>query len=240
MREEFAQLRTTSATRDFCSAKLCTLCAPAEVSAWGAVPAAGTRSKHAKKPRLEPSVEWSKDAPQAVLEELMARVEARLAATSGRKVAALEEQLAALKTFPADHTFSVVAKDAEVQAACHACSNEASLLHVVTLLVRMSGGACAGRGCFDQPCVRRGGEVCEALLACLSQPLIQRSALSGHGKCSMRRVCGYNIPAEQCVVKPRMNGRYLSVRLQASVPTAESIQAVHDELSQDSRIMMNF
>ena len=56
----------------------------------------------------------------------------------------------------------------------------------------------------------------------------------------MRRVCGYDIPAEQCFVKSRMNGRYLSVRLQASVPTAESIQAVHDELSRDSRIMMNF
>ena len=56
----------------------------------------------------------------------------------------------------------------------------------------------------------------------------------------MRRVCGYDIPAEQCCVKPRLNGRFLSVRLQASVPTAEVFQAVHDELSRDSRIMMNF
>jgi hypothetical protein len=41
-------------------------------------------------------------------------------------------------------------------------------------------------------------------------------------------------------VKPRLDGKFVSVRVQAWVPAASCIQAVHDELSADSRIIMNF
>jgi len=53
-------------------------------------------------------------------------------------------------------------------------------------------------------------------------------------------VCGTEIAREQCVVKPRLDGKFVSVRVQAWVPAASYIQAVHDELSADSRIIMNF
>ncbi len=62
---------------------------------------------------------------------------------------------------------------------------------------------------------------------------------SAHGWC-VRRVCGTEIAREQCVVKSRLDGKFVSFRVQAWVPAASCIQAVHDELSADSRIIMNF
>ena len=41
-------------------------------------------------------------------------------------------------------------------------------------------------------------------------------------------------------MKSRLDGKFVSVRVQAWVPAASCIQAVHDELSADSRIIMNF
>lgn len=56
----------------------------------------------------------------------------------------------------------------------------------------------------------------------------------------MARVCGCKITEAQCQVTERLQGKFLSIRISASIASPALLDAVFEDLGNDSRIMMRY
>lgn len=52
--------------------------------------------------------------------------------------------------------------------------------------------------------------------------------------------CGADVPAEQCSVKERLGGKYVSLTIPARVPAAAVVQHVLESLKDDAMVVMRF
>lgn len=54
------------------------------------------------------------------------------------------------------------------------------------------------------------------------------------------RVCQHRVAEDQCVVKERLGGKYISVSVETTLRAPELVQMVYQELGKDERVKMRF